>query len=200
LPPDLIFDKNYSKYTYLSETQHKFTLMNNKISIIHDFQAVFLVNGRFSESNSLIVDSDQVLFLTVLPLEPLHLSYTLKIVDSKVLLGEPFGKIYRCGDELLLHLLPRFSYVYTTEPHQPPADTPKLLFECVKSGELSSARELLTAELSVNIDDEALREFFAPYEEAISCGGKYYLTASDQAEEYYFVLKQGKIDDIIAKE
>ena len=170
--------------------------MNNKINLIYDFQAVFLINGRLSENNVIEIAQDQVLFLTVLPLEILQLPYTIKIVDNKVLFGASLAKIYHANGELILHLLPRFSYVYTAESHQPPADTPKLLFEYVKSGELSSARLLLTAELCANIDDEALREFFAPYHELISCNGKYYLINGEQAEEYEFLLKNGKIDDI----
>ncbi len=195
-----MIDKNGGGYTYIIKTYHKFILMETLITLTHNFEAVYLVNGVFTEKNVIACDSDDVLYVTVLPLNPLHLSYTVKTAMGRILSNQSLARAFKTRDGFVIKLSPRFSYVYSTAIHDSPADVAQLFFEYVKERDLEKARALLTPELSQSLTDEALTEFFDEYEDIAKYKDGYYLINREgEGEPYEFCIKASLIDDIISR-
>lgn len=179
------------------KTNHKFIVMETLLYINADFETVFMINGVFTESSVIACDADDVLYITVLPLNPLHLPYTVKTVAGKILNDTPLAKSFKTSKGVALKLSPRFNYVYTAAEHCRPGDIAELFFEYVKQKNFAKARTLMTPELGDALNDESLFEFFAPYNELVKCGDGYFMiNADDEGEEYIFELKNKRIDNI----
>lgn len=173
------------------------------------FGCVFGINGRFFETvGRLRIGGDEVIYLTVFPLNAALLPYTVKLNGGTVASNDGLARAIRLTDtDVLVRLLPRYNYVYAPESRPFPAadgTAAERFFSAVKSGDAQAARTYLTPGLSSAVDDESLRSFFAPYREIISADGVlsaqkdvYFLvTDDDRAEPFAFVTTGGLIDDI----
>ena len=174
--------------------------MKTLITLTHNFDAVYLVNGIFTEKNQISCDSEDVIYLTVLPLDPLLLPYTIKTALGKILKNDTLAKSFIVEGGIIIRLLPRFSYVYSSVSHTPPLDNAERFFYYLKADEIKNARTLLTKELSESLDDKSLKDFFLDYSEIIKVGNDYFLINSNSiGEKYNFVFACELIDDIESK-
>ena len=168
--------------------------------------SVLLLNGSFVQSaTSVRYDSDDPLFVTVLPLSAAYLPYTVQIVDGKAVSNADLAVCCDMGGgHRYVELKPRYAYVYS--PSSPSTvktsvSLPSQLLEFVKEGNFSAARLLMTKRLSEAISDEALREFFggavAVRENIYTPRKGYLLVKSDGTAPYCDVsMRDGLIDDI----
>ena len=182
--------------------------MIKNLYVKSDFEAVFLINGAFTEcAESISIDDEAVYFITALPLNAAFLPYTVKLAAAEVRSNPELAKVYSLSPSCaLLRLSPRYAYVYS--PSQASAakrtDSPvAAFFFAVKDGDFVSARRYLTKELSAAADDEALSAFFDGYSEIFpdpespENGGAFYLSGEDgNASSFSFKLSSGLIDEV----
>lgn len=145
------------------------------------------------------METDEVLYITVLPLDAMLLPYTVKLAAAAVQANETLACLYRSGSEFILKLQPRFNYVYTPSPRLREKDMTEIFFAHVKAGAPEKARAFMTPELSGSIDDKSLIDFFSPFIDIspADAPGRYYMLGSDgEAKLFIFTLKNGLIDNI----
>jgi hypothetical protein len=177
--------------------------MDIKLSIKNDFETIYLINGRMLENGEIYFGQNEVVYITVLPLDPVLLPYTVKLVGGRVKKGELFAKTYMLDkDRFVLKLLPRYSYIYSTsEEEKIEKDVVERFFSLVRGEHLLEARELMTSELSESIDDKSLADFFEGRNDIVAenkSKGRYYLIDSEgNGVLCSFVIRSGKIDNII---
>jgi len=186
--------------------------MEINLKIAAEFDAVYLVNGELSESSEFSYGQDDVVYITILPLDAALLPYTLKMVGGGVKNNSALAKSYRLNaGEYHLKLLPRYNYIYSVEntaasnsyaANFAPASKPQRFFDLVIKKKLAAARELLSDDLNQSIDDASLGAFFAGFFDMVpgSATGDYYLINRDNCGVLYnFALVGGLIDNIIEK-
>lgn len=175
-----------------------------------EFPAVFLVNGVFFPSlTRLKAEPNDSLYITVLPLDAVYLPYTVRIGGGAVYANAALTVFYRLkGERYLVRLLPRFNYVYTPVRHDgPKTDESKVkkLFDAISRRDVSSARALLTPELSASVDDNSLLAFFDGYCDLVENNGyvtgvanSFFLIPTSDGEAALFraEYKNGLIDNI----
>jgi len=178
--------------------------MDINLKISAQFEAVFLINGKFSEGGTVCYGTTDVVYITALPLDAVLLPYTIKLVGGTVKNNLTLAKCFKLArDSYFLKLLPRHNYVYSPENAFDAAQKKSKIerfFQHVKKGKLSSARELLSEDLNDSIDDKSLSAFFDGFFEIVSTetAGHYYLIKSDgEGVLYNFVTKGGLIDNIL---
>ncbi len=172
------------------------------LQVKSECSAVYLVNGTFIERFSRItVKSDEVVYVTVLPLSPALLSYTVKICGGSVVAPKEFCRVSDTPRGRTITFLPRYNYVYRCAPKNETdahvTDIREKFFFAVKSGDLNGARALMTEELSSAVDDETLSSFFDDYNDLVANDSEY--TATDKtgkAKSLVFTLRDGKINDV----
>lgn len=183
--------------------------MDFTLHIKTDFEAVYLLNGLFTDNAAAVRhSSDSAAYITVLPLSAMLLPYTVKLSGNRVASNQELCRlVFLDNNKLLLHLLPRHNYVYSAA--KPPAPRLKsaaaALFDAVKAGRMTDARALLTPELSSSVTDTALTHFFEPYNAiylndgyVIAPENSYILALQDgRGEVFVFALKSGLIDNIV---
>lgn len=173
--------------------------MESLITLNNNFEAVFLVNGIFTEKNTFSYDEESVIYITVLPMDSLLLPYTIKFSAGKILNGKTFATSIKIANGFLIKLHPRFSYVYSTQPHLSPADIAESFFEKIKNDDVEKARAMLCKELSLSLTDTDLKEFFAGYTDIIKATEGYYLiNTSNEGELYEFSIKNELIENIFS--
>ena len=170
------------------------------------FDAVYLVNGELSESPVFSYGQDDVVYITVLPLDAALLPYTLKMVGGSVKNNVALAKSYRLeSDEYHLKLMPRYNFVYSTEAiadSAPREAKPQRFFDLIQKKKLSAARELLSDELNQSIDDTSLAAFFKGFFDivpAVLSSDFYLIDADNNGVLYNFALVNGLIDNIVEK-
>lgn len=171
-----------------------------------DFEAVYLINGVFTEGTGKIaVDDEEVYFVTVLPLSAAFLPYTVKLTAMKVRSNPELARLYALpSGDALLRLLPRYAYVYSPAPRPFPEQSAlpvPAFFRAVKTGDFTEARRYLTAGLSSAADDETLAAFFDGYTEIFpdpeNAPDVFYLAGDDgTAAGFRFRIRSGLIDDV----
>ncbi len=187
--------------------------MNDILRIKADFEAVYLFNGTFAEkADRLNVRSDEVIYITVLPLSAALLPYTVKFAGGKIRNNEELARAYEIDDRrYIIRLSPRYNYVYSPTPHESRHEfeggiVPRFFAAAIKN-ETDSARKCLTAGLNASVNDAALSEFFDGYEEIIPNDGFtaappnswFLIDRNGKATLFTFTLKSGLIDDITEK-
>ncbi len=167
------------------------------------FNAVFLINGAFVEKPSAIkYDSDQPLYVTVLPLKAVLLPYTVKLLGGRVVANEELCSCYKISDDgVLVVLRERHNYVYSVAKKRVENDGELgEFFALVKLGDIAKARLMLTDELSHSLTDEALISFFEPYEAVIKNvydgSGGYLLLGKSESSKCYLSFDDKLINDI----
>ena len=183
--------------------------MDINLSLKPQFEAVFLINGKLSEGGRIVFSNNEVVYITVLPLESMLLPYTIKIVGDKVKSNEDLAFCYNLKDgEFHLKLLPRYSYIYAVgEKKKGKEKTSQGLvqkfFNYVLKRKLSLARDCLSNELSDSIDDENLKAFFDGYDDLVkgeNCGEYYLIKKNNKGVLYWFDIVDGVIDNIVEKD
>lgn len=184
--------------------------MDLTLHIRASFNAVYLINGKFFETATrLVTRADEVAYITVLPLSAALLPYTVLLSGGKVRSNPDLARAATLptGGTLVL-LSPRYGYVYSPapfpRPEKPPEGIAATLFSLVRRGELSSARALLSRDLSAAVDDEALGAFFDEYDEILSPSGLlpaprdcWLMVGKDgRAALFRFAVRDGLISDI----
>lgn len=127
--------------------------------------SVMLLNGSFVQSaTSVRYNSDEPLFVTVLPLEAMYLPYTVEILNGKAVTNRSLALCCDMGDNhRYIELKPRYAYVYSPKPAETSplaVSAPAQLLLFVREGNYSAARSLMTPELGESVSDEALADFF----------------------------------------
>ncbi len=167
------------------------------------FETVFLINGTFSKSGAAKLFDKNVVYLTVLPLSALLLSYTVKIVGRTVASNREFCSVYSLDDETDIAVL-RPRNILSATPQRSQTDlTPVKFFETIKAGRTAAARLLMSEELKNSVDDESLVAFFEEFSDIVpaskveSGSDKFILCRKDGTASFYdFSYRQGLIDDI----
>ena len=172
-----------------------------RLTIKTDYDAVFTVNGSFTEARRpLSLRRDEVYYITVYPLCAVFLPYTVKIAGGKVASNLNLASVYELdGKDFALKLLPRYAYVLFSDKEHTENDLslPVKFFSALRNGEISSARAMLTAELSSSVDDNALASFFEGFTDIVENEGKFFLVdGHGKGSLYRFILKANLIDDI----
>ena len=175
-----------------------------------EFPAVFLVNGVFFPSlTRLKAEPSDSLYITVLPLDAVYLPYTVRIGGGAVYANAALTVFYRLkGERYLARFLPRFNYVYTPVRHEHPktdAGAARRLFDAISRRDVTSARALLTPELSASVDDNSLLALFDGYCDLVENNGyvsgeinSFFLIPAAEGEAALFRVeyKNGLIDNI----
>lgn len=172
------------------------------LQVKSECDAVYLVNGTFIERISkMVVQSDEVVYVTVLPLSPALLPYTAKICGGSVVSPKELCRVFDSPQGKTVSFLPHYNYVYPsapkTETDTNETDVRKKFFLAVKSGKLLDARALMTDELSSAVDDETLASFFDDYSSLYVNESE--CTATDKngkTKTLVFTLNGEKIDDV----
>lgn len=174
--------------------------METQFNVTADFEAVFLINGALSETAVFRFDPNDVLYITVLPLEAHLLPYTVKFAAEAVRSNTELVVYARLPRGHYLRLLPRYAYMYDTAARPAPHVSnalPCRFFDLVKAGNLIPARALLTPELNGSVSDADLTGFFDGFNSILETDGSFYLVRSDGvATEYAFTFADGRIDNV----
>ena len=130
------------------------------------FDCVTLLNGAFNERPSPVAyPAASPLYVTLLPLDAMLLPYTVKLLGGKAASNGLLASVVEASPErYVVSFSERHNYVYSPVlSPQPARNAPERLLVLVKSGDVASARRLMTDELARSVTDEAITGFFAPY-------------------------------------
>ena len=135
------------------------------------------------------------------------LPYTVRLLAGKATGNADLAQCYEVApDHFLVRLKERHNYVYS--PAHAQAITPEkglapAFYRAVKSGDLESARRMMTKELSDAVDDESLAAFFAPYSDIVEnrfsdlSGGFFLINKNTlKGEPFSFEVSGERISDI----
>ena len=174
-----------------------------ELHIQSEFECIYLINGEFFEhADSITMSEYDVVYVTVLPIKPQLLPYTVKFCGTENVKTELALGIRLSPDHYLLSLSPRYIIVYGSAPKPiPPKSHIARLFALVKSGETAAAHAMLSDELKSSITKETLSAFFDDYEKLIECdwekSNKFFLIDKNSAAHLHtYALKNEFIDDI----
>ena len=174
-----------------------------ELHIQSEFECIYLINGEFYErADSITMSEYDVAYVTVLPINPRLLPYTVKLCGTENVKTELALGLRLSPDHYLLSLSPRYIIVYGAAPKPvPPKSHIARLFALLKSGEVAAAYSMLSDELKKSIDKDTLSAFFADYERLIECewekGNKFFLIDTHSAAHLHtYTLKNEFIDDI----
>ena len=79
--------------------------MIKNLYVKSDFEAVFLINGAFTEcAESISIDDEAVYFITALPLNAAFLPYTVKLAAAEVRSNPELAKVYSLSPSCALRL------------------------------------------------------------------------------------------------
>jgi len=187
--------------------------MEIKLKLAPQFESVFLINGRLSEGGVVSYLDNEVVYVTVLPLEAFMMSYTVKLVGAKIKSNEDLAACYDLGDgNFYLKLLSRYNYVYAVgdksmdkegEKRKAALGIVEQFFKAVTKGRINLARECLSEDLSRSIEDEDLSAFFDGYSDLVKSekrSGEYYLIGKGgKSTLFYFDIDGGVIDNIVER-
>lgn len=178
-----------------------------ELHIKSEFECAYLINGEFYErADSLTMSEYDVVYITALPLKHSLLPYTVKLSGAESVSDELCFGTRLDADNYLLCLSPRHMTVYSTASRgyvPPPQSSPiARLFSLVKSGDLTTAYDMLSEELKGTLDKNDLDAFFADFERVVECywenGTRFYLIDKNGvARLHSYTLKDEFIDDIV---
>ena len=170
------------------------------------FESIFLINGKLSEDGRIVFGINEVVYITVLPLEAVLLPYTVKMVGHRIKSNGDLAACYSLGDgDYYLKLLPRHNFVYNvgdSKKEKAGLSIIEKFFNFVSKGKLALARECLSDDLSYSIDDEDLKAFFDEYTDLVKGenSGEYYLIKKGgKGVLYWFNIVDGVIDNIMQR-
>lgn len=171
--------------------------MDINIVLLPETESVYLISGRFFEGDSFVSSSDEVIYLTVLPLDARYLPYTVKIIGNTVVSNESIALMCKIAENrYALKLGLRYSFVFSAGHKNLSDDICTRFFYFVKGKHFGSASELLGNGLS-GVGENDLTAFFKEYSEILKVKDKYYLMDEHGVgHECIFVFKNGKIDNI----
>lgn len=172
--------------------------------------AVFMANGVFLENNACIKFKQcEAVFVTVFPLNPALLPYTVKITGSSVSPCSGLVTVVTLDKCRFLALFERrFSYVFSKNDRCPCDCSPVgEFFTCVKKNDMEKARTYMTGELSSSVENNALASFLAPYKSVIkderflsdADGSFLFIDDDNVAHPMILSVKNNLIDDITEK-
>ena len=172
-----------------------------RLNIKTDYDAVFTINGSFTEGRkTLSLLDDEIYYITVFPLNAVLLPYTVKLANGFVASNDDLARVSEISPtQRILKFSPRYAFVYASGGENPIKEVslPLRFFNAVKSGKLSEARSHLTTDLSSSVSLEALSSFFDDYFDLIENDGKFYLVdGNGKASKYRFTIKDNLIDDV----
>lgn len=177
-----------------------------------EFECVYLINGAFNETPSIIeYPAMSPIYVTLMPLKALLLPYTVKLVAGKVMSNSELAVSYEVATgHFAVRFKERHNYVYSPAHIQslsPEKGLAPGFYRAVKSGDFSLARKMMTSELSGSVDDESLAGFFAPYSDIIEnrfadlSGGFFLINKNTLRGEAFDIEFSGeKISNIEARE
>ncbi len=184
--------------------------MKIKYSIEAEFETVWLINGVFREDAGVTeYPALSPLYVTALPLKPLLLPYTVRLLDGKATSAADLADSFEVAEgRYAVRLKARHNYVYSPV-HTLTAEGGKGVvpdfYRAVRSGDTAEARRLMTKELSDSVDDESLIAFFAPYSDIVAnrfadLSGGFFLIdrATGKGEPFDFDIVRERINDIKA--
>lgn len=183
--------------------------MKIRYSVASEFDCVYLINGAFNErAENVEYPAMSPLYVTALPLKAVLLPYTVRLLAGKATGNADLAQCYEVApDHFLVRLKERHNYVYS--PAHAQAITPEkglapAFYRAVKSGDLESARRMMTKELSDAVDDESLAAFFAPYSDIVEnrfsdlSGGFFLINKNTlKGEPFSFEVSGERISDIM---
>lgn len=176
-----------------------------ELHINSEFECIYYINGEFYErAESLTMSEYDVVYVTVFPLKPTLLPYTVKLSGAENISDELVSGIRLDDDNYLLLFSPRYMLVYGSAKSAlpPPKSLIARLFSLIKTGDLTAAYAMLTEQLRSTVEKPDLAAFFDGYERIAECtwehGGKFYLIDKNGAAKLHsYTVKDGFIDDII---
>lgn len=175
--------------------------MEIKFRILPETNSVFLLSGSFLEGDTFSIGSDEVVYLTVLPLGAAFLPYTVKLIGCVVASNKDLALCVRTGEREYALKLGRRNFVYS-EGHFVGSDDPCCeFFYFVKGGHFNFASELLSPSLKSGLSDKAMQRFFFGYSDIVKVDDKFFLVDGDGVgKPCSFSLANGKIDNIYIDE
>ena len=168
--------------------------MDITITLLPETDSVYLLSGTFFEGNVFTTTPDNVIYITILPLDSRFLPYTVKLIghkcDSELALSCKLSE-----NEYAIKLGRRF-FVYSPKHANVPDDVSCSFFYYVKGGHFDFARDLLGSGLS-GLSEQELSAFLDDYTDLICVKDKYYAVDKGGVGHLCaFEYKNGKIDNI----
>ena len=174
-----------------------------ELHIQSEFECIYYINGEFFErADSLAMSEFDVVYVTVFPIKPTLLPYTVKLRGAETVKTEFAFGMRLSTEHYLLSLLPRHMIVYSgTLKPLPPLSPISRLYAFLRGGDVGSAYAMLSAELKSSIDKATLERFFSDCERIAECrwedGNKFYkIDKNCTAKLCAYTLKDEFIDDI----
>ena len=168
--------------------------MDITITLLPETDSVYLLSGTFFEGDVFTTTPDNVIYITVLPLDSRFLPYTVKLIG------------YKCDSELALSCklseteyairLGRRFFVYSPNHSNVPEDVCRKFFYYVKGKHFDFARDLLSNGLN-GLSEQELTAFLEDYIDLIRVKDKYYAVDNGGVGHLCaFEYNNGKIDNI----
>ena len=171
--------------------------MDINITLLPQFESVFLLSGSFFEGGTFVTSEDTVVYITVLPLDPTVLPYTVKIVGASVERGWPLAVPCKVGENEYFIKMERRMDVYSPTHQNVPEDMVERFFYYVKGKHLGFAMEMLSGGLRSTLGEQDLWAFFEGFTHLVRTPNGYYaVDGSGNGHSCEFSLVEGSIDDI----
>lgn len=171
--------------------------MDINITLLPQFESVFLLSGTFFEGGTFVTSEDNVVYITVLPLDPAVLPYTVKIVGASVARGRQLAVPCKVAENEYFIKLERRMDVYSPTHQNVPEDTVEQFFYYVKGKHFGFAMEMLSVGLRSTLGEQDLWAFFEGFTDLIRTNHGYYaVDGSGLGHRCEFSLVGDKIDDI----
>lgn len=171
--------------------------MEIHFTILPETNSVYLLSGSFLEENRFVIQSDEVVYLTVLPLGAAYLPFTVKLIGGKVASNKDLAFSVKTGEGEYALKLGKRNYVYSEGHFAGSDDLCCKFFYYVKGGHFNFATELLSPSLKAGLSDRAMQRFFAEFSDIVKVGDKYFLAGDDGTGKLCaFSIENGKIDNI----
>ncbi len=180
-----------------------------ELHIKSSFDCVYFVNGEFFEKcDTLETDEFDVIYVTVMPIKPTLLPYTVRLTGAGNIFSDLYDGMRLDENNFLLCLKPRYMIVYGSAPKKQPVVLPSpisRLFSLVKDGDLAGAYAMLSDDLKSTVDKSGVAGFFAGFDRLEECFWKdgtdfYLIDANGVARAHSYSMKDEFIDNIIEKD
>ena len=172
--------------------------MEINIKLLTEAECVFLLDGRFFEGDEFVTATDDVVFLTVLPLDAQFVPYTVKLIGHRVMSNRSLALSCKItAREYALKLGKRYSLIYSEDHRNYPSDECVRFFYFVKGGHFNLAAGMLSPSLRSALGDRELSAFFDEYADVIKYGNDYYaVDGQGIGHKCLISFLDAKIDDI----
>ena len=171
--------------------------MDINIMLLPEVECVYLIDGRFFEGDLITTSPENVVYLTVLPLDARFMPYTIKLMGHKAVNSDALALSCKLGERSYALRLSKRYFIYSQEHKNEPDDLFCKFFYYVKGKHFGFAFDMLSKGLSSGLNDAELEAFLNDYIELIKVRDEYFaVDKKGVGHKCIFAIKDGKIDNI----